>query len=336
MDKKILNILYQSDENYAPYMGVSIYSLLHNNQESDEINIYIINNNISDENIKKLNLLVKKYHRKITYINADKILNSDKISKLPKYSGMRKNGKSFMKMMLDDVITDDIKKIIYIDCDTLVVNDIHELMNTEMNGYPIAMALDSFVLKAKPSIGLQYDEPYYNSGIILFDLEQWKKQNCSSRVVNHLANNRTYGTVDQDVLNMEFKNTIARLPVNYNFQPAHMVYDNKTYFSCFKHPSGSYYSDSEIDNGRKDIRIIHFFRYLGESPWHENNLHPARKLFDKYLSASPWKDYKKQKANKGIIFKLEKLMYIVLPKKIFFHIFTIVHEKMVIRSNSFN
>ena len=37
-----LNILYQSDDNYAPYMGVSICSLFENNKNEESIKIYII------------------------------------------------------------------------------------------------------------------------------------------------------------------------------------------------------------------------------------------------------------------------------------------------------
>lgn len=40
-NKKILNILYQSNDNYAPITGVSMTSLFENNKKLDEINIYL-------------------------------------------------------------------------------------------------------------------------------------------------------------------------------------------------------------------------------------------------------------------------------------------------------
>ena len=39
---KILNVLYQSDNNYADLTGVSITSLFENNKHLDEINVYIL------------------------------------------------------------------------------------------------------------------------------------------------------------------------------------------------------------------------------------------------------------------------------------------------------
>lgn len=44
-----MNIVYSSDENYVQHMGISIFSLLRNNMEMDEITIYILANDISYE-----------------------------------------------------------------------------------------------------------------------------------------------------------------------------------------------------------------------------------------------------------------------------------------------
>ena len=48
-----LNILYQCDDNYAPYTGVSMSSLFRRNKNIEEINIYILDDGISEENKKK-------------------------------------------------------------------------------------------------------------------------------------------------------------------------------------------------------------------------------------------------------------------------------------------
>ena len=51
---KILNVLYQTDDNYAAIAGVSMTSLFRTNPHMDEINIYILDNGISAENIEKV------------------------------------------------------------------------------------------------------------------------------------------------------------------------------------------------------------------------------------------------------------------------------------------
>lgn len=63
-----MNVVYSSSDSYAPIAGVSIMSLLHNNTDADEINIYMIDNNISDENKKRFENMVDKFGRNIVFI----------------------------------------------------------------------------------------------------------------------------------------------------------------------------------------------------------------------------------------------------------------------------
>lgn len=51
-----MNIVYASDDSFAPIMGVSIQSLLENNKDCNKINIFILNDNITvlDKNTLKI------------------------------------------------------------------------------------------------------------------------------------------------------------------------------------------------------------------------------------------------------------------------------------------
>ena len=100
----------------------------------------------------------------------------------------------------------------------------------------------------------------------------------------------------------------------------------------YKHKE-PYYGSEEIKEALKDPGIIHFLRYIGESPWHEGNVHPATPYFDKYLKISPWHDMVKKPSGKGGVFKIEKSMYRLLPKALFLRIFYIVHDRMIRKSN---
>lgn len=63
-----MNIVYSSSDSYAPIAGVSIMSLLHNNTDSESINIYMIDNSISAENKHRFEEMVGKYGRTIHFI----------------------------------------------------------------------------------------------------------------------------------------------------------------------------------------------------------------------------------------------------------------------------
>lgn len=328
----ILNVLYQSDDNYAVFMGVSICSLLNSNKSAEAIHIYVIDDSISPENKEKLVSMVLSYEQEVTFLSGKAVSEQEEIANAFAYSGMRQNTHSYLKMFIDHLAPELNERIVYIDCDTAVTGDIRGLMSIDMQGKTIGMVMDSLATKCKKAIGIAESDRYYNSGVILFDLAQWKQRQCSKRILSHIKNVRTYGTVDQDVLNVELKNEIMTLPAAYNLQPIHLDYPYEIYSQVYRHKD-AYYCKEEIEEAVKAPKIVHYLRYLGEGPWHEGNSHPCNKYFDYYLQMSPWHDYNKIPADMNTIFRIEKWMYCHLPCGIFLRIFNIVHDAMIIESN---
>lgn len=68
-DLKVLNCAYSFMDNYAQHAGLSILSLFDNNIEADEINVYILDNNICEDNKTRLNSIAKQYNRNIIFID---------------------------------------------------------------------------------------------------------------------------------------------------------------------------------------------------------------------------------------------------------------------------
>lgn len=279
--------------------------------------------------------MVEKYKRQVSFVSGEIVLTNKDITDAFSYVGMRKNSHSYLKMFFDTLIPDLTDRLIYIDCDTAVEGDISQLEHLDMQDNTIGMVMDSLIIDSKRSIGLNKEERYYNSGVILIDVEKWRGRNCSKRIMEHIKNIRTYGTVDQDVLNIELKDEIITLPIKYNLQPVHLVYPYKLYSKVFKHCE-EYYSKNEIEEAVKAPVIIHYLRYIGESPWNADNVHPGTTYFDKYMALSPWNNYIKKRVNRGMIFKIEKVLYRVLPQSIFIRIFYVVHERMINNSNKVN
>ena len=327
-----MNILYQSDDNYAIYMGVSICSLLENNKSVENICVYIIDDGISEDNKVKIRNMVEGYKRQVTFVLGDAVLGNKEITDVFSYVGMRKNSHSYLKMFFDTLLPELKGRLIYIDCDTAVDGAIDQLEHIDMHDKTIGMVMDSLVIYSKKMIGLRKEDQYYNSGVILIDVDKWWERNCSKRIMEHIKNVRTYGTVDQDVLNIELKDEIITLPIKYNLQPIHLVYQYKLYSKVYKHCE-KYYGQSEIEDAVENPVIIHYLRYIGESPWNKGNVHPGTRYFDKYLNLSPWKEYQKKKKNNGILFQIEKWMYMYLPKGLFLRVFYVVHESMIKKSN---
>lgn len=68
VDKKIIQVFLASDENYTPFLAVTMYSILLNTNSFVEF--YILDGGISKKSRQKVEKSVSKFHnKKITYFN---------------------------------------------------------------------------------------------------------------------------------------------------------------------------------------------------------------------------------------------------------------------------
>ncbi len=294
----MINILYQFNEKYVPYAGVSITSLLENNKDADNITIYLLGEGITDESKEKLLHQIDIYGRRGIFLDAADLIEEIKNIGLDQYRG---SYAANVRMFVNNYIPDTVDRLLYLDCDTIIVNSLSSLFRCDMKNKPAGMVLDSMCMNHKQDIGFSKEDLYFNSGVILFNMPEWRRQQCQERIVDHIRNIRShYIAPDQDVLNIVLKKQIRVLDAKYNFQPFHMVYPYKLYMRLFGQPH--YYSKSRVEKAKTDTIIYHTFRFLGEFPWHKNSLHPARRVFDRYITKSLWKDYIKRKSDTNVIF----------------------------------
>ncbi len=327
---KKIDILYQFNEKYAPYAGTSLTSLFENNKHLDEITVYILGEGLSDLSQERLRNLAARYKRSITFINTDDLVYMMKKMNMPSYRG---SYAANMRLYLSYVLDEGVRRLLYLDADTIVDGKLDELIELDMEGHPVAMVLDSLVRKHKIRLGFSGDDYYYNSGVMLFDMEKWRSDRCSERIVNHVNNVRAwYPSPDQDLINVVLKGEILKLGPEYNMQPVLLAFKTADYYKTFG--SRGYYSYGEVNTAKSRPVIYHFFRFVGEFPWHEGNVHPDNDLFDRYNAISPWSDYVKQKSEAGALLKFEKVLYKKLPGRVFIRLFRIAYEEFIRKANS--
>jgi lipopolysaccharide biosynthesis glycosyltransferase len=119
-----------------------------------------------------------------------------------------------------------VERIIYIDVDMICETEIANLFFTNMHGKTIAAVLDARVPRFDNSWGgiLNYkelnlppDAPYFNAGIYLIDMQQWRANNYTEKVVDVIDSNTKFANYpDQYGLNIAFVNNWHMLDVKYN------------------------------------------------------------------------------------------------------------------------
>lgn len=324
-----MDILYQFNEKYAPYAGVSITSLFSNNQQAEEIVVWILGEDLTNGSKERLKRLAEQYRQRISFVDTTALIEQMKKLQMPTYRG---SYAANMRLFLPEVLDACISKILYLDADTIVDSNIQDLFELNIGECPLAMALDSLGKAHKKDIGLEKQDYYYNSGVILFQMQEWRKQKLTEKIVAHVQQVRAhYPAPDQDLLNVVCKGRVFRLPPNYNFQPVHVAFSVKQYMQVYS--AQGYYTGAELEKAKAQISIYHFFRFIGEFPWHQNSCHPDTALFDYYLKKSLWNDYQKESAKSSIFIRIEKCLYKWMPKLLFLYIFKISHRFFVRQAN---
>ncbi len=318
-----INVVYQFNEKYVVYAGVSMTSLLTNN---DNVNIYVLGEALTENSICILKNLAQSYGANIFFPDTTELLERFKKLGMIPYRGAYS---VYLRLFFTEIPEIELagKRVVYLDADTIIDGSLNSLVDYNLGDKSIGMVIESIRDNYKLMIGMRDDADYFNSGVILYDVDKWVDNQYCDKLVNHIREVRSSYIGDQDFLNLVCEGDVCKLPLIYNFQPLHGRYTTKQYFNCYG--SEGYYEKKDIDDATENAVIYHCYRWLGEFPWNNGNLHPFTGIFDKYMALSPWKDYVKEKANKSIALRIEKSLYRLLPRVVFMRVFKVMHEHML-------
>lgn len=326
-----MNIVYVSDNNFADVMGVSITSLFENNKNCEEINVFIIDNNISEINKNKLHTLAIKYNRNINFILFPDLNELISVEINVKRWALAAFGRLFLELLLPE----NIDKVLYIDCDTIVRNSINDLYETDLEDYYLG-AVEVLPYIYNRILGLQPTDKGHNSGVLLISLNKWREQGLHKKFVEFIQiHNGDVPFVDEGVINGTIHSHIMELPPKYNvYYPFFVFKSSKKYRHHNKHNSicNDYYDDDTFKSAQNNPTIVHFINtnyYF--RPWIKPcfgcKMYPYTDEWLKYKAISLWSEDSFHK-NKGLLKKqiLQEIKYVIveiynfvldlLPKKV--------------------
>ena len=303
-----MNILYASNDNYASIMGISIISLLENNKKTENIQVYIINDEISEKNIKKIESIFKKYERPLPIWKKVKSINV--VLNMEVYED-RFAQTQFARLFLEEIINKEEERILYLDCDLIIHDSIEKLWNMELDGKVGAVLADAFSPLYRANIGLEPNDVMFNSGVMLIDMKQWREQYVGHQLRAFIRAHR--GMVqqgDQGVLNAVLSKNVCLFSPEYNLVTNYAAFTYEDMMT-YRKPV-SIYSKEEIENAKKNPCIVHYTSsFMVARPWEDGREHPYKYLWCKYKKLSPWREeiYKEKRM------KNWKKMYVALSEK---------------------
>lgn len=197
------------DKNYIEYSKVMINTLSKNYHGKDILQVYcLVPNNLLDEQEGYIKSVYKD-NVSIKFISSDKFNKADYFVERDQYT------KNAWHRLFMGSLFPDLKKVIYIDPDIIVMRDIKPLLDYKPRGPLAAYIEDDFQGHCLEIYGNQ-DMVYFSDGVFIADLDYWRENNFEEQLIDYAKTHNTK-FVDQDAVNYVMNHIVEPLPVTFNF-----------------------------------------------------------------------------------------------------------------------
>lgn len=251
-----INILSTIDKNYFPIYKIMITSLLENTSSKKNIQFYLIEKDLDKWQKKDIKNYVHKYGAHIKILPRP-LFNFDSFPRVDHISDA-----TYYKIYYLDKI--NVNKIIYTDPDVIFLSDVKELFKKHLHDKTIGGVKDY-------ALGLRRNCNYINAGILLIDVNHWKKRKCALKLLKELKKNSSHFVyAEQDLINNILPDQISFLDESWNRQK--IIYDH---------------TPDKLHINKKKYNILlsspHAIHYTGRiKPWHFKYVFPDKKYWLKY------------------------------------------------------
>lgn len=280
MDNNI-HIFFASDNNFVLPLYNALSSILRNANVQDNLNFYILDKDISENNKNKIKNLKKVKPFNIEYIKINDDLFKDcPLLKICGHISLQ----TYYRYIIPRV-KPNLPKVLYLDCDILVKSSLSDLWNIDLKdtycGAVQELYKDSNIDARRLNV-----KTYFNAGVLLLNNKKMIEDNTTDelfRVTKDLYESGNLVYQDQDVLNVVFNDNITWMSPRFNYQQ-NMSGDS----------SEKIYSQTELEDAKRNVVLVHY--NSGIKPWLGN-----------YDSSFFFKDYYMELFRNGFYYKLYQL-----------------------------
>src|SRR5437899_4207888 len=255
-------IALASDERYFPGLYCAIASALTHLNPARKLEVKVLDGGLSQPSRNTLSKLTGLIGGDVglEFLKADaSVFGAATI-------GPGQSHIAYCRILLPQLV--NVPRLIYLDCDTLVFRDVSDLFDLELAPHKVLAAVrdsetlslsqDSLVL-AK-AMNLPAEGAYFNSGVMLMNLDELRRQHFFESAVDFL--NRWGGKYrfwDQSAINFLFHRQIDDLPEHWN--------------------RASWRFDAQQNN---DLDCV--LHYTTSAPWLGGTRGPAQVLFERFAA----------------------------------------------------
>ena len=282
---------YDANGRYSKFTGTAMLSLFENSSTPPRRVHILHDNTLTKDNRDKFIYLAGRYRQLVKFYNVEELC-ADRIAEIkelfPTAAKTRYTIGMFYRFFIPQVLSPDIGKAIYLDSDTIVNLDISELWRVDLDYKPLGaiaeIGIESDPLSAKEKKYLVKNnlvayEDYFNSGVLLLNLNYWRNNEFLTKGFRFVASNPEMTYIDQDILNYLFSKNYVKLAEKFD------VFVDKARQNPQIRPAIYHYFDDTLQMDMKDPFSRLWMDYFIKTPWFDssvfNNLYDGIQRFNK-------------------------------------------------------
>lgn len=263
-----MNVLYACDDKFVKILAVSLRSLY---QHNTEVNVLLLGNNISNQNKKLLEDISEKYSTKKIIIKK-----SCDIEKILSYPLKKDRGSvaQFSRLFFEKSLPTSWDKLIYLDCDTIILHSLKELWEQQLGQAVVGGVLDAFSYFNYKALCLSDDNILINSGVLLIDVYKWREYLIEEKIISYIKKYKGYLLQgDQGIINYVLKDYIYQLSLEYNM--VEYIYDFTYREILLYRKPFKYYTPKQVEKAKNNPVIVHFTTsFATVRPWEGKSNNP--------------------------------------------------------------
>ena len=268
-----LHVAITTDEKYIQHAGAMLASLFAHAAGAPLV-IHCITHAAGTPDFKKLaGQVARAGHQLRVLVPDDAPLRGLKLSD-------HATTAVYYRLLLPELIDPAVPRVLYLDSDLIVKEDVRQLWNTEVGGYALAAVRDP-LFSDYEKLGIPAGRPYFNSGVMLLNLDHWRQHGHARQVLAYIRSNPDKITAwDQDGLNAVLHSQWLELHPRWNVQTI-----------LFEHAGRDLPVPADvIAECLANPAVIHYTAKF--KPWHRWCEHPRKGEYYRYLAATPWRDFR--------------------------------------------
>ncbi len=341
-EENSIPIVIASNDYYAPYVSTLLLSICDTASDSYFYDVVLLSNDITKNNKETLIQLVSgKNNISLRIVNPEYLIDGYDLYTLGHFSK-----ETYYRLILPDLMP-EYEKILWIDVDMIVMEDLANLFNTDLDGYLLGAAYDAdtsglyngYDLTKKDYMDseMKLEDPYsyFQAGALVINLDEFRKT-YSTKYILELAQSNKWQLLDQDILNILCEHRVKYIDMSWNvmFDYAGIrikeiislapIWQYQMYMEARKHPKIIHFAGPEKPwlNPESDFAYV-FWDYAKKTPYYELMLWRMAKYASKVEIEEASRD---RREKRGPIYRTARCFVLYGPKHTFLEIKRAIRE----------